>query len=146
MANDRRRRKMLAQLTRLREFEHRTAAGQAAQALARFAKIEQLARRAELLTQGAGGAPAAMNAQELSRQIQSTKRMREIAQETRQQAENARAIAQDRQYAERIAHKKLDQLRDKQAQLKARSTTEGYADQGDAGSLARNVNKKLASN
>ena len=145
MANDRRRQRLLRQLTRLREIEHRAAAIAASEAMMAVRRSEGLAQRAQGLVAGYADLSGVDLAHDLAGQMMSGERMRTIAIQAGEQASTARTIAEERMAHARRARKKLDQIEEQSAKLVANqaknSGTEAHC-APSARQLARIVNSK----
>lgn len=119
MVNPKRREKLLAQLTRMREIEHHAAASQAAQALDAQQRSEQLHKRAQSLADAYVDLDGVGTADELSRQMTSGQRLREVAQQVGRRAAEARTLAEVRMHEAHRAKRKLEQLEERKQQLRS---------------------------
>lgn len=117
MGSDKRRQRRLQQVTRLREVEHRRAMTLASEALGEAERKRRLAERAQALVQDIGTSLQATTAHELFAQRHSVQRMREVAQQTVQLAQQAGLAADQRVLEERQAHRKLEQLEEQRTKL-----------------------------
>ncbi|MEN7536817.1 hypothetical protein [Aurantiacibacter flavus] len=115
--NEKRRAKLMARMLRLREIEHRRAAGEAAQALSAAQRSEQLAARARALAATEIPREQVDYGDDLARRLTSGTRLRAIAQTVEQQAEHAQSHAQLRMQQERIASRRRDQIEERRAAL-----------------------------
>ena len=111
--NDKRRAKLLARMLRLREIEHRRAAGEAAQALSAAQRSERLAARARALATTEIRGEQVDFGDDLARRLTSGTRLRAIAHTVEQQAEHAQSYAQLRLQQERMASRRRDQLEER---------------------------------
>ena len=124
MANPKRRERLLAQLTRMREIEHHAAAAQAAQALDASQRSDQLAKRAQNLADAYVQLDGIVNADELSRQMVSGQRLREVAQHVGRRAEEAKTLAEIRMHEAHRAKRKLEQLEERKQLLRQEQSTQ----------------------
>ena len=141
-----RRERLLGQLTRMRQIEHRAAVGMAAEALEAAQRSQQLADRAQALADGYHNLQSVQTAHDLAGQFLSGARMRTIAADVSREATQAQDVAQIRLGEERRAKRKLDQLEEKRAEMSAAQRRENDARSASGPQLARNVNSAFASN
>lgn len=136
--NNNRRERLLRQVTRLREIEHRAAAAAASQALTEAARSRHLADRAAALVAGYRDLAQVTDAQELAARRYAGDRMRGIAVQTGAQADNASAIAETRVAGERQARRKREAIEEARARimLEAQQVVSGN-DIGGGRGLAR---------
>lgn len=144
-----RRQRLLRQLARLRELEHRAAAVAAGKALAEAQRQERVAARAQALAQGTGDPVRPGFAQELAGYLRTGPRVREIARATGQQAQSARANADAALARQGEARRKLDRLEDHRRALAIASRVAGEKSTADLprkAKLARILNSTDTSN
>lgn len=108
--NNKRRERLLKQVTRLREIEHRAAASAASQALGEASRSRHLADRAAALVAGYRDLSQVSDAHELAARRFAGDRMRAIAAQTGAQADNAAVIAEERVAGERQARRKREAI------------------------------------
>ena|GEM_PF-4789019 len=137
MSNNRRER-LLGQVTRLREIEHRAAAFAASQALTEASRSRHLADRAAALVAGYRDLAQVTDAHELAARRYAGDRMRGIAVQTSAAADNASAVAEMQVGAERQARRKREAIEEARARimLEARKVGSG-ADIASGRGLAR---------
>jgi len=139
MANEKRRARLLGQVTRLREIEHRTAAAAASAALNEAARSRQLADRAASLVEGYADFANVTDAHELAARRFAAGRMRTIAAQTSRAADNAATHAETRVAAERQARRKREAIDEARVRLELESAAQrnsGGFSEGGAGSGA----------
>lgn len=127
-----RRARLLRQLTRLREIEHRSAAIAAGNALSEAGRQRALASRAAALAQGYDAPTGATLASELASLRLSGARMRDVARATDEQAARAEAFADTRTAAERQARRRLELIEEAAERLRAEDRAKLEAKQNAA--------------
>jgi len=122
-----RRERLLRQVTRLREIEHRAAAAAASQALTEASRSRHLADRAAALVAGYRDLAQVTDAHELAARRYAGDRMRGIAVQTGAQADNAAAVAETRVAGERHARRRREAIEEARARvtLEARRVVSG---------------------
>jgi hypothetical protein len=143
--DNKRRQRLLRQVTKLREIEHRAAASAASAALGEAARSRQLAERAASLVEGYRDLSGVADAQELAARRFAGERMRTIAAQTSIAANNAATIAEERVAGERQARRRREAIEEARARLvlEAAKVLPG-ADAGAANGLARFLNSDSA--
>ena len=115
--SNKRRERLLKQVARLREIEHRSAAAAASGALVEAARSRHLADRASALVAGYADLTTISDAQELTARRYAGERMRGIAAHTAAAAAAAGAIAETRVAGERQARRKREAIEEARARL-----------------------------
>ena len=111
------RERLLRQVTRLREIEHRAAAASASRALAEAARTRRLADRAAALVAGYRDLAQVTDAHELAARRLAGERMRGVSVLTAAQADTAAALAEARVTGERQARRKREATEEARARL-----------------------------
>lgn len=137
MNKDKRRARLLKQVTRLREIEHRAAAAAASSALGEAARSRQLADRAALLVEGYADLSQVTDGHELAARRFAGSRMRTIASQTDAAAEVAARHAETRVAAERQARRKREAIDEARARLALEAAKIVPATDGAGAGLAR---------
>jgi len=117
IVSTKRRDRLLRQVTRLREIEHRAAAAAASQALVEAARSRNLASRADALVAGYADLSQVTDAHELAARRYAGERMRGIAGQTGVAADAAAAAAETQVAAERQARRKREAIDEARARL-----------------------------
>ena len=112
-----RRERLLWQVTRLREIEHRAAASAASQALREATRSRRLADRAAALVAGYRDLAQVTDAHELAARRLAGERMRGVSVLTAKQADTAAALAEARVTGERQARRKREATEEARARL-----------------------------
>lgn len=137
MNSEKRRARLLQQVTRLREIEHRAAAAAASMALSEAARSRQLARRAAALVEGYADLSEVGNVHELAGRRFAETRMRHIAAQTDAQADTAAAIAESRVSAEQQARRKREAIDEARTRLMLEAAKAAAGRNTEGAGLAR---------
>jgi hypothetical protein len=132
-----RRERLLHQVTRLREIEHRAAAAAASHALSEAARSRALADRAEALAAGYRDLAQVTDAHELAARRFAGERMRGISVLTAAQAETAAGVAETRVTGERQARRKREAIEEARARLELHTAKAEPFDNTASRGLAR---------
>jgi hypothetical protein len=135
--SNKRRERLLGQVTRLREIEHRAAAAVASAALSDAARSRHLADRAAALVAGYRDLTQVTDVQELAARRFAGDRMRGIAAQTGAAADNAAIAAEMKVAAERQARRKREAIEEARARLLMDAAKAAPADVASGGGLAR---------
>lgn len=112
-----RRERLLRQVTKLREIEHRAAAAAASNALVEASRSRKLADRAASLVEGYNDLASVADAHELAARRYAADRMRAISVQTSSAAASAAAFAETRVAGERQARRKREAIEEARARL-----------------------------
>lgn len=135
--SNKRRERLLKQVTRLREIEHRAAAAAASAALSDAARSRRLADRAAALVEGYRDLTQVTDVQELAARRFAGDRMRGIAAQTGTAADNAAITAELQVAAERQARRKREAIEEARARLLLDAAKAAPVDGAASGGLAR---------